>query len=267
MKSLSLLLFAFLFAGGLFAQTPQGINYQAVARDGDGALLAEQMVDVTFSIRPVSGGNSLYVEEHDLMTNAYGLFTAVIGGGAAITGAFADLDWSVAYELGINVNGSDLGFVPFQSVPYALGVAPRQHTVSIPAALFTPNNNEVDFVNSIGNGGAEIRNTNDATITSVLNAPVQFPSGARVTSMTAYFTDNSEAELRFWLAKEFFSNGFAITTEIITTGNETGIRQETINFNHLIDNEDGGYYLRVFCTDWNLAGTKRVKGVKLTYTY
>ena len=85
--------------------------------------------------------------------------------------------------------------------------------------------------------------------------------------MTAYFTDNSEAELRIWLAKEFFLSGFSITAEIRTTGNEAGVRQETIDFNHTINNEDGGYYIRVFCDDWDLAGTKRMKGVKLTYTY
>lgn len=267
MKPRLLLFFALLFTGGLWGQTPQGINYQAVARDGDGALLTEQTVDVTFSIRPVTGGNSLYVEDHALTTNAYGLFTAVIGGGTATTGAFADLDWSVAYELGINVNGTDLGFVPFQSVPYALGVAPRSTTVSVPAAMFVPNNNLATYSNSTGNGGVTITSTNGAGSTSVLNAPVQLPHGARVESMTAYFTDNSEAELRIWLAKEFFLTAFSITAEIMTSGNEPGSREETINFNHVVDNEDGGYYLRVFCTDWELPGTKRIKGVKLTYSY
>lgn len=267
MKQLLLLCFSCLITASLYAQTPQGINYQAVARDGDGALLTDQMVDVTFSIRPAAGGNAIYAEDHALMTNAYGLFTAVIGEGTAVTGVFAEIDWSVAYELGINIDGTDLGFVPFQSVPYALGVAPRSNTIAIPASVFSPNNNEAEFFNSIGNGGVEIRNTNGATVTSVLNAPVQLPSGARIESMTAYFTDNSEAELRIWLAKEFFISGFAITAEIRTTGNEAGVRQESINFNHTIDNEDGGYYIRVFCSDWNMAGSKLIKGIKLTYSY
>jgi len=266
MKQLLLLFLGCLFAAGLHAQAPQGINYQAVARDGDGALLSDQMADVTFAIRPVTGGNAVYVEDHNLMTNAYGLFTAVIGAGAPVTGDFTDLDWSVAYELGVTVNGTDLGFAPLQSVPYALGVAPQREVISIPAAMFSPNNNSASFRNSLGNGGVEITSTDGAT-TTVLNAPVQLPDGARVETMTAYFTDNSEAELSIWLAKEFFLSSFSVTAEVSTTGNEAGIRQETITVNHVVNNENGGYYLRVFCDNWDLPGTKQIKGVKLTYTY
>ncbi|WP_169435031.1 hypothetical protein [Neolewinella persica] len=267
MKQLFLLCIGCLLMTGLYAQTPQGINYQAVARNGDGVLLRDQNVDVTFTIRLVMGGNAAYVEGHSLMTNGFGLFTAVIGQGTATTGTFDELDWSQAYELGISVNGTNLGFTPFQSVPYALNVAPRRELIGIPAALFSPNNNDASFRNSIGNGGAEITSTNGASVTSVLNAPVQLPHGAVVESMTVYFTDNSEAEMRIWLAKENYSAGFAIIGEVTTTGNESGIREGTVNINHTINNEDGGYYIRVFCDDWNLSGTKQIKGAKITYTH
>lgn len=267
MKQLLLLFIGCLLMTGLYAQTPQGINYQAVARDGDGVLLRDQNVDVAFTIRTATGGNVEYVETHNLMTNNFGLFTAVIGGGNATTGTFDELDWSQAYALGISVNGTDLGFTPFQSVPYALNVAPRRELIGIPAAVFTTNNEVASFRNSIGNGGAEITNTNGASVTSVLNAPVQLPHGAQVESMTAYFTDNSEAELRIWLTKEFYSPGFDIVGEVRTTGNEAGVREETVMINRAINNENGGYYIRVFCDDWNLAGTKQIKGVKIAYTH
>jgi hypothetical protein len=267
MKQLFLLCIGCLLMTGLYAQTPQGINYQAVARNGDGVLLQDQNVDVTFTIRPATGGNAAYVEGHSLMTNAFGLFTAVIGEGSATTGTFNELDWSQAYELGISVNGTDLGFTPFQSVPYALNVAPRRELIGVPAAVFTTNNEVASFRNSIGSGGVEITSTNGASITSVLNAPVQLPHGAMVESMTVYFTDNSEAELRIWLAKEFYSSGFTIVGEVRTTGNEAGAREETVTINQTINNENGGYYIRVFCDDWNLPGTKRIKGVKIAYTH
>lgn len=267
MKQLFLLCIGCLLMTGLYAQTPQGINYQAVARNGDGVLLREQSVDVTFTLRPAAGGNAVYAEDHSLMTNAFGLFTAVIGGGTATTGTFAELDWSQAYALGVTVNGTNLGFTPFQSVPYALNVAPRRELIGIPAAAFSPNNNDVSFRNSIGNGGVEITSTSGASVTSVLNAPVQLPHGAMVESMTVYFTDNSEAEMRIWLAKEFYASSFEIVGEVTTTGNQAFLREETVTINKTINNEDGGYYVRVFCDDWNLPGTKQIKGVKIAYTH
>ncbi|MEM9258813.1 MAG: hypothetical protein AAGA62_04140 [Bacteroidota bacterium] len=268
MKRLHLLLLFFCCgAATLTAQVPQGINYQAVARDGNGDLLSDQNVAITFTLRPAGGGTAVYAEDHSPMTNEYGLFTVVIGQGNRPSTNFAEIDWSEAYELGVSVNGNDLGFTPFQSVPYALAAGPRTHLVSVPAGVFTPNNNTAIFVSSVGNGGTEIRETNGSIVTSVLNAPVQLPHGARVTSMTVYFEDNSTSELRIWLAKEFFASGFSITAEVRTTGNEAGIRSETVALNEVIDNEDGGYYLRVFCDDWDAQGRKAIKGVKLSYIY
>jgi hypothetical protein len=268
-----LLLFCFLLAGSIFAQppgvpqVPQGINYQAVARDGDGNLLANQNIGVIFTLRASGGETAVYAENHSLMTNEYGLFTTVIGQGDTPSSAFDEIDWFSSYDLGVSVNGTNLGFTPFQSVPYALGTAPRRHVIGVPAAVFTPNNNDAQFRSSIGNGGAEITSTNGALVTSILNAPVQLPHGAVVEEMTVYFEDNSESALRIWLAKELYSTGFGIVGEVITVGNSAGIRNETVAVNQTIDNDDGAYYLRVFCDDWDAAGRKQIKGVKITYTY
>lgn len=262
-----MLLFCCLLAGSIFAQVPQGINYQAVARDDDGSLMANQNVSVIFTLRPSVGGTAIYSETHSPMTNEYGLFTAVIGQGSAPTSAFNEIDWTAPYEMGVSVNGTDLGFTPLQSVPYALATAPRRHVVSVPAAVFTPNNNTVVFRSSTGTGGAEITATNGAAVTSVLNAPVQLPDGAFVEEMTVYYEDNSVAELRIWLVRENFSSGFDVLAEVLTTGNSVGFRDGTAAVNQSISNNLGGYFLRVFCDDWNATGRKRIKGVKITYTH
>lgn len=263
-----LLLFSFLFAAGLFAQVPQGINYQAVARDGDGALLTNQTVDLEINFRPVGDLIAFYTETHQVSTNEFGLFTIVLGAGTPSRATtFEEIDWTVPQELGVTVDGTNLGYTPFQSVPYALGVGPRETILSVPAALFSPNNNAASFSNSTGNGGVTIFSTTGAPATTVLNAPISLPHGAQVTEMTIYYEDASDEELRFWLAKEFFSTGFSIPLEIITQGNESGIRSATMAANVTINNLDGGYYLRVFCTDWDAAGAKRVKGVTVKYTY
>ncbi|MCT4582210.1 MAG: hypothetical protein N4A35_12430 [Flavobacteriales bacterium] len=106
----------------LVAQTPEGINYQAVLRDVSGSLMVNQNVDVIFSVSQSSvGGTVVYRETQALVTNAYGGFSAVIGHGVATSGIFASIDWSVdEYFLTVNVDGNDVGSSQLMSVPYAL---------------------------------------------------------------------------------------------------------------------------------------------------
>ncbi|MCW3072091.1 MAG: Protein of unknown function precursor, partial [Bacteroidetes bacterium] len=78
-----------------FAQAPpQGINYQAVARNSSGSPLISASLDVQFSVwDAASGGSMLFTETHTgIATNVYGLFTAVIG--SVNTGAFSSINWA-----------------------------------------------------------------------------------------------------------------------------------------------------------------------------
>ncbi|MEO0788387.1 MAG: hypothetical protein AAFY36_06995 [Bacteroidota bacterium] len=265
LKKQLIILFCML-AGALAAQVPQGINYQAVARDGNGDILSNQNVTVVFNLRNSSNGFIDYVETHNTSTNEFGLFNVIIGEGSNPSGVFSDLDWSNNYDLGVSVNAVNLGFTPFQSVPYALAVSPRRQVIGVAAALFTPNRDGVEFVNSLGSGSVTV-NSAPAGATTVLNAPLSLPHGARVTSFTAYYEDNSEVDLRIWIAKEDYQSSFEIAAEIESSGSQPGIQEETLNTNFIINNETGGYYLRVFCTDWNASGAKRIKGAKVEYLY
>src|SRR5271157_2507064 len=82
-----------------FAQVPQGLNYQAVARDASGALVKNQNINVRLSI--ISGtptGTVKWQETHFLSTNNFGLFTLIIGKGVT-TGigtcsSFATINWA-----------------------------------------------------------------------------------------------------------------------------------------------------------------------------
>lgn len=105
-----------------WAQSPQGFNYQAVARDGAN-LLTNQNIDVRFSL--LNGGNSIYEEVHSVSTNDHGLFTTVVGTGAVINGTFGNIDWANGnYFLKVEVdlgNGFlNMGTTPLQSVPFSL---------------------------------------------------------------------------------------------------------------------------------------------------
>ena len=78
-------LLAFGFAG--FAQSPQLINYQGVARNSVGNPLANQKLNLRLSVRNLSStGAVVYSETRLVTTNGGGLYTVLIGGvGATAT--------------------------------------------------------------------------------------------------------------------------------------------------------------------------------------
>ncbi|MFK7970477.1 MAG: tail fiber domain-containing protein [Bacteroidia bacterium] len=106
----------------LFAQAPEAISYQAVARDGT-TLLTNQNVTIRLSVQ--AGVNDVYVEEHNVQTNNYGLFTLSIGDGTVATGTFAGIDWDASdHFLKVEIDrGSgfvNMGTMQFMSVPYSI---------------------------------------------------------------------------------------------------------------------------------------------------
>ncbi|MFH0866552.1 MAG: hypothetical protein V1904_10165 [Bacteroidota bacterium] len=131
MKKQILLLFVLLVSCSVIAQVPQSFNYQAVARDASGNILATQSVGVKFSIRQGSStGTVVYSETHNPSTNQFGLFTVAIGQGAVVTGAFSSITWSTGnywLQVQFDPNGgstyTDMGATQLLSVPYALYAA------------------------------------------------------------------------------------------------------------------------------------------------
>ncbi|PCI94372.1 MAG: hypothetical protein COB15_14355 [Flavobacteriales bacterium] len=120
-----LFLLLMLISIGVFAQAPpQKLNYQAVARDLAGNPLISTPVNITFDILQGSAsGTAVYTETHNgiINTNAFGLFTAEIGGGAPALGTFAGINWSAnIYYLQVTVNGDVMPATQLLSVPYAL---------------------------------------------------------------------------------------------------------------------------------------------------
>lgn len=63
---------------GIYAQNAEGIIYQAEARDGKGAILANQSLIVKINIlRDSYNGFPVWEEQHNITTNAYGAFVLV----------------------------------------------------------------------------------------------------------------------------------------------------------------------------------------------
>jgi hypothetical protein len=106
-------------------ESPQMINYQAVARDAGGEVLSAISLEVEFNIYEGSpSGSAVYTEIHsDVLTDSYGLFTVKIGDGVVVGGDFSAIDWSEGTWLNVGIdigNGMEyLGNYELVSVPYA----------------------------------------------------------------------------------------------------------------------------------------------------
>jgi|GEM_PF-5060722 len=125
MKKVLLFITLFGVALSLHAQAPQGINYQAVARNTAGAPITGTSVNVGFKIREGSNGPVIYDETHTgASTGTTGLFTLTIGQGQASVGTFSSVPWATGTKfLEVLINGASAGTQQMMSVPYALFAA------------------------------------------------------------------------------------------------------------------------------------------------
>ena len=111
------------------AHAQTGLNFQGVARTTNNVILASQAITIKLSIlQGSSTGTADYVETRKVMTNAQGLFTAVIGDTGAIStlGNFTTINWKLSPKfLKIEMdpaagdNFITMGTTQFQYVAYA----------------------------------------------------------------------------------------------------------------------------------------------------
>ncbi len=112
----------------VFAQAPQGINYQGVARGLDGHPIAQKEISIRISVLNGSAeGEAEYAEVHEVRTNSFGLFTLVIGHGTPETNSFNFIGWTTGkkwLQIELDENGGRnfklMGSQQLMSVPFAL---------------------------------------------------------------------------------------------------------------------------------------------------
>ena len=112
----------------IFAQAPEGVNYQSVIRDNTGNLMANAFVGLKISLlQNNTNGTVVYEESFDASTNDFGLTNIVIGNGNPISGDFSLIDWSNGpyfIQIAADENGGTdyeiMGTQELMSVPYAL---------------------------------------------------------------------------------------------------------------------------------------------------
>ncbi|MBX2928055.1 MAG: hypothetical protein KF852_09490 [Saprospiraceae bacterium] len=161
MKKHILLTFLLLLAGlFVWAQgVPQGINYQAVARDLKGEPLANHAIGIRIAL--LAGGpegKSAYAETHHLTTNDLGLFQLIVGQGVPETGSdFTRVPWAeheIWMELALDEKGDGnflaLSASRLMAVPYAFhaGTADRikeDDGTEKTAAFWKVNGNDFTF--------------------------------------------------------------------------------------------------------------------------
>ncbi len=114
----------------VYAQPPQGMNYQAVARDAAGTILPNQNISIQITITNGNGGTVLFRERHFPTTNQFGLFTLNVGNGTPVTGTFSSISWGtvvpwlqVEMDATGGISFTNMGTSQLLSVPYSLYAA------------------------------------------------------------------------------------------------------------------------------------------------
>jgi hypothetical protein len=128
MKKIFTLVTGLLAAVAVFGQIPQSFNYQAIARDGSGNVLANKPVGLQLTILDGSAtGAVLYAETFSLTTNEFGLFTLGVGTGTVANGSFSGISWPIGSKYlkteldpAGGTNYTLTGTTQLLSVPYAL---------------------------------------------------------------------------------------------------------------------------------------------------
>lgn len=127
LKIITTFLVIFISSIVLAQDVPQGISYQAIARDSQGEIYSNTDINVTVGI--LQNNILVWEELHGVTTNQFGLISLIIGEGVSTNGGslgdFDEILWfdgSYSGQFGIEVNGEDfidLGTTLFLTVPYA----------------------------------------------------------------------------------------------------------------------------------------------------
>jgi hypothetical protein len=146
-----------------FAQTTKGINFQGIARDNNGYILANKSINIRISIITDTLSNKIeYQEITPITTSVLGLFTIVVGAAETnkiiAVGPFESIKWSIAekyLQIEIDTIG-DLSFI-------YMG---RQKINYVPYSFYTDNvaAENINGIIGIAQGGTGFDNVKDVKV-------------------------------------------------------------------------------------------------------
>lgn len=157
------------------SQVPLGFNYQAIARDGSGTLLVNQLLPVKIAIQTsITGGTLIWEEQHSVTTDQFGVMSFVIGKGLRVGGSallFSDIDWNketLYIKTSIQYPGpsyTEMGTTQLWAVPYSMVAKDLEGPVEKLGVNGTTDNMEEALF--------EVKNKNGQTVFAVYNEGVR----------------------------------------------------------------------------------------------
>ncbi len=228
MKNILNILLILLLSHTLFAQAPLGFNYQGIAREADGTPIANQEIAIRVNIIDGPQGNSLFEEVHFLTTNAFGLFTTIVGQGNG-NSTLNSVNWAAGnLWLQIELDPDDSG-------NYMLMGA--QQLMSVPYALFAQQSGEGLAAGS----GIEINS--GKIVNSAPDRPITLTGGSNITIEDNYpnFTIAASSEAQNLSSSESGTNrtigiSEGTSTTISIADNDNSTSNETITSTSYIAN-------------------------------
>ncbi len=216
-KQLTILFFVIciLQIANCLAQAPQGLNYQAVARNAAGTILSNQSIGVRVTITNGNAGATLYQETDTATTNQFGLFTLNVGNGTPIVATFSSITWSsttpwlqVEMDATGGTNYMMMGTSPLLSVPYALNAETSNDNT------WTRNGDDI-YNNNSNNIG--IGTTTPGCKLDLRNVPIGFSSANKrwemaYDSTNAYFYIDEYGSARRFVIADGGNVGIGTTT-------------------------------------------------------
>jgi hypothetical protein len=207
-----LLLFSLLLQSIVsLSQVPQGINYQATARNTAGVAITNQSVNFRFSlIQSVITNSPTYSETFVATTDDLGHVNLIIGKGTVILGTFSQINWAAGpYFLKVELDSgsgyTNMGTTELMSVPYALYAS----------------NTSLKTISGISSGGASstilagtgftVTNPSTGTYTVSFNTPFLAPP---TVVASVYVTNTSQISINeFVSVRNITINGCTIHTK------------------------------------------------------
>jgi len=137
--------------------------------------------------------------------------------------------------------------------------SPRVHYFAVGSDAFLPVSN-VDYFNGYGMGGAYLVSGSGG-----MNATVDLPQGAVVTSLTVYFYDASGADADVVLEKQYYTGSYAHLASVVSSGNSGYMNgTDSTIASSAINKLTGAYMLYAHSTSWS--SSLKVMGAVITYT-
>jgi hypothetical protein len=195
----------------LHAQAPQAFDFQGIARNASGEVIANSSISLKLSIRSsTTAGSVVYTEKHQPTTSAAGIFTVSVGSASGFNGPFQQINWkSDKYFLQVEIdpaggeNYTSLGASQISSVPFAL------HSTE---ASRWKNDDPIIQTGEQGNGG----------ILPVLNFGPTLIWYPRIGAFRAGYTDGiTWANENIGDGSAAFGSGIASGTKSFATGDAT----------------------------------------------